>query len=113
MRPSNFIPGCAFGMIFKSIHCLLCCTLIAAPIAGCTGSGGQQPPAETTLIYAQLEDPKTLDPINTDIAEAVHVLSNILDTLVTYHDETTEIVPGLAEHWEHSEHGLSWTFHLR
>ena len=74
---------------------------------------GCAPPQSNTLIYAQPEDPKTLDPINTDIAEAVHVITNLFDTLVTYHDETTEIVPSLAERWETSEDGLTWTFHLR
>jgi hypothetical protein len=56
--------------------------LLGAWIAaiGCT------PPASNALIYAQPEDPKTLDPINTDIAEAVHVITNICDTLVTYDD---------------------------
>jgi peptide/nickel transport system substrate-binding protein len=77
-------------------------------LAGCASA-----PAEATLIYAQPEDPKTLDPINTDIAEAVHVLTNVFDTLVTYHDETTEIVPALAKSWSRSDDGLTWTFHLR
>ena len=80
---------------------------------GCTSSSTPRPATSSTLIYAQPEDPKTLDPINTDIAEAVHVLTNIFDTLVTYHDETNEIVPALAEKWEQSEDGLTWTFHLR
>jgi peptide/nickel transport system substrate-binding protein len=92
----------------------LLCALAALLLAGCSfSSSGQPAPAEATLIYAQPEDPKTLDPINTDIAEAVHVLSNVFDTLVTYHDETTEIVPALAESWEHTADGLTWTFHLR
>lgn len=77
-----------------------------------SGCGGRSQHSET-LIYAQSEDPKTLDPINTDIAEAVHVITNVFDTLVTYHDETSEIVPALAEKWETSEDGLAWTFHLR
>jgi peptide/nickel transport system substrate-binding protein len=100
-------------MLLKTNYLALVCGAVGALVGGCTGSAGPPQQAETTLIYAQPEDPKTLDPINTDIAEAVHVLSNILDTLVTYHDEKTEIVPGLAEKWEHSEDGLTWTFHLR
>jgi peptide/nickel transport system substrate-binding protein len=80
---------------------------------GGSGSGGGSSASDSVLIYAQPEDPKTLDPINTDIAEAVHVLTNVFDTLVTYDDETTEIVPALAESWEHSEDGLTWTFRLR
>ena len=88
---------------------------VVALMLGCgpSASTGPGPSRTATLIYAQPEDPKTLDPINTDIAEAVHVLSNIFDTLVTYHDETTEIVPALAESWEHSPDGLTWTFQLR
>jgi peptide/nickel transport system substrate-binding protein len=79
------------------------------PLAGCT-----QPPAGTdTLIYAQATDPKTLDPVNTDIAEAVHVITNVFDTLVTYDDKTTEIVPSLAEKWTISDDGKLWTFTLR
>jgi peptide/nickel transport system substrate-binding protein len=76
------------------------------------GCGGPTPRSDT-LIYAQSEDPKTLDPVNTDIAEAVHVITNVFDTLVTYDDETSQIVPSLAERWETGEDGLTWTFHLR
>jgi peptide/nickel transport system substrate-binding protein len=81
-----------------------------ALIAGC------RPAAQTpgdTLIYGQAEDPSTLDPINTDIAEAVHVMTNVYDTLVTYDDKTTDIVPSLAEKWTTSEDGKTWTFSLR
>jgi peptide/nickel transport system substrate-binding protein len=85
----------------------LSAALLIALAAGCA------PPPSNTLIYAQPEDPKTLDPINTDIAEAVHVITNLCDTLVTYHDTTTEMVPALAERWEHSADGLTWTFYLR
>src|SRR4030095_7379219 len=92
----------------RSIYFLLAICGLLALVAGC-GSAN----SVSTLIYAQPEDPKTLDPINTDIAEAVHVLTNVFDTLVTYHDETMEIVPALAESWEHSDDGLTWTFHLR
>ncbi len=73
------------------------------------GVGGTQ----DALIYAQSDDPKTLDPINTDIAEAVHVITNVFDTLVTYDDVTTDIVPSLAESWKASDDGLTWTFKLR
>src|SRR5688572_13415186 len=81
--------------------------LLLSLAAGCT------PPQSNTLIYAQPEDPQSLDPINTDIAEAVHVITNVFDTLVTYDDETTEIVPSLAESWEHTEDGMEWTFRLQ
>jgi len=68
---------------------------------------------DDTLIYGQAEDPATLDPINTDIAEAVHVMTNVYDTLVTYDDQSTDIVPSLAESWTTSDDGRTWTFKLR
>jgi peptide/nickel transport system substrate-binding protein len=83
--------------------------LLLVLVAGC----GKRPASTDTLIYAQASDPKTLDPVNTDIAEAVHVITNVFDTLVTYHDETTELVPGLAEKWSLGEDGKTWTFTLR
>lgn len=92
---------------------LLLLPLLLLAGCGCTGPAGGPTTGGGTLIYAQPEDPNTLDPINTDIAEAVHVITNLFDTLVTYHDETTEIVPALAEKWETSDDGRTWTFHLR
>ena len=87
---------------------------LALFIAGLsTGCGGGANAAGNTLIYGQPEDPKTLDPINTDIAEAVHVITNVFDTLVTYDETTIGFVPGLADKWETSDDGLVWTFHLR
>lgn len=90
---------------------LACGCVMGAGLAGC-GTKTRPLPGQI-LIYAQPEDPKTLDPINTDIAEAVHVITNLFDTLVTYDDQTTEIVPALAERWETSSDGRTWTFHLR
>ena len=85
--------------------------LLAVCCAGCGSSSSAA--RKDVLIYAQSDDPKTLDPINTDIAEAVHVITNVFDMLVTYDEATTEIVPSLAESWETSADGLTWTFHLR
>jgi len=103
VRPTLLSPVLCFGPLFGLA------ALVVAALGGC----GSRPAAPAALIYAQPEDPKTLDPINTDIAEAVHVITNIFETLVTYDDATTELVPALAERWEHSADGLVWTFHLR
>jgi len=95
-------------------HCLskiASLSLFAAALltaAGCGGGSGKD-----VLIYAQSDDPKTLDPINTDIAEAVHVITNVFDTLVTYDEVTTDLVPSLAESWKTSDDSLTWTFKLR
>lgn len=94
---------------------LACLSLFAAALLVLVGCGGRANSVgnRDALIYAQSDDPKTLDPINTDIAEAVHVITNVFDTLVTYDDVTTDIVPSLAESWKTSDDGLTWTFKLR
>ena len=90
----------------------VCFALLAGLVPGLAGCG-RSPELGQTLIYAQPEDPKTLDPIHTDITEAVHVITNLFDTLVTYDETTTQLVPALAQRWETSPDGLVWTFYLR
>lgn len=98
---TDFLPA---WFRFVALLCLL--------TAGCT-----LPSASTstsnTLIYGRGEDANTLDPINTDIGEAVNVIVNVFDTLVTHADDSLEMVPGLATEWKHSDDGKTWTFQIR
>ncbi len=57
-------------------------------------------------------DPVGLDPHTTNATSTRNMLENVYDTLVMY-DASGKIQPGLAESWETSEDGLTWTFHLR
>lgn len=83
--------------------------------AGNTGSqsNGATKAARKTLIYARGTDANTLDPIHTDVGDTVKVIVNLYDTLISYDDETPEIVPALATSWTTSDDGLQWTFKLR
>jgi peptide/nickel transport system substrate-binding protein len=65
------------------------------------------------LIYGRGADSITLDPAQATDGESLKVTKQIFDTLVDYKDDNTEVVPGLAERWEHSPDGKVWTFHLR
>lgn len=85
----------------------------ATLLAGCTGESGVSGVASQTLIYSRGTDADTLDPLNTSLGETVKVLVNVYDTLVTYDDRTLELVPSLAESWESSEDGRTWTFRIR
>lgn len=69
--------------------------------------------ASDTLIFAQASDPRSLDPALADDGESTKINTNIYEGLVKYADDSTEIVPCLAESWEVSDDGLSYTFHLR
>ena len=69
--------------------------------------------AESVLIYARGEDSKKLDPADVVDGESVKVIVNVFETLVTYAEDSADIVPALAEKWEVSKDGKSWTFKLR
>lgn len=77
-------------------------------------------PAQTTaqpqyggVLRAGMQtDPVGLDPHSTQATSTRNMLENVYDTLVMF-DSSLQIVPGLAESWETSEDGLTWTFKLR
>jgi peptide/nickel transport system substrate-binding protein len=66
-----------------------------------------------TLVFARGGDSTSLDPITTTEGEAFIVTMNIFETLLVYGDQDTTVHPGLAEKWEISPDGLTYTFHLR
>ncbi len=57
--------------------------------------------------------PSTLDPGLGRTREDARVLSALFEGLVTFGPDHMTPVPGMAERWETSEDGLTWTFHLR
>src|SRR5690625_146405 len=65
-----------------------------------------------TLVAAWAQDPVGLDPHITSARSSLQVLENVLDTLVVL-DVDQNVQPSLAESWEVSEDGLTWTFNLR
>ena len=66
-----------------------------------------------TFIFGRGGDSVGLDPALEEDGESFKVCDNIYDTLVQYRDGRTDLEPGLAEKWESSEDGLTWTFYLR
>ncbi|MCM3079204.1 ABC transporter substrate-binding protein [Brevibacillus invocatus] len=65
------------------------------------------------LIVGRGGDSVGLDPIRETDGESFKVTENIYDTLVGYEEESTKVVPSLAEKWEVSPDGLTYTFTLR
>ncbi len=68
---------------------------------------------DKTLIFGRGGDSITLDPSLVLDGESAKVCDMIFDTLVQYKEDTTDIEPALAEMWDNSADGLTWTFYLR
>ena len=66
-----------------------------------------------TLVVGLVAEPVALDPAQVTDLNSNRVGRRVVETLVAFADETTQIVPGLAESWTISQDGLSYTFKLR
>jgi ABC-type dipeptide transport system, periplasmic component len=86
---------------------MLTAALLAAACAiGATAASQQR------VVVALSGNPDTLDPHKTAGTLTFQVLKSVYDTLVEP-NEKGEIVPSLAESWETSKDGKTWTFKLR
>lgn len=101
---------------------------VSMVVTGCSGgsqpaskpadNAAQQPQSDAnkggkTLIFARGGDSVSLDAIAATDGESFKVTDNILETLVKYKKDSTEVLPGLAEKWDVSPDGKTYTFHLR
>ncbi|MGY1849115.1 MULTISPECIES: ABC transporter substrate-binding protein [unclassified Blastococcus] len=77
-----------------------------------TGGGGGGG-GDNVLVAAVSAQPDKLDPHTTTAYPAFQILENVYDTLVVPAADDLTMEPSLAESWETSEDGLTWTFTLR
>jgi peptide/nickel transport system substrate-binding protein len=84
--------------------------IIALALALATPAAAQ--PART-LVVGLVAEPVNLDPAQVTDLNSNRVGRRVVETLVTFPDESTQIVPGLAESWTISKDGLQYTFKLR
>lgn len=104
---------------------LLVSLLVVSLFAGCqpkeTDPTGTAAPEETTAPVADPvtqvlkwnigSDPKTIDPTLTGASDGGNVVNNTFEGLVR--EKSGVVHPGIAESWEVSEDGLTYTFKLR
>lgn len=84
-------------------------SLTSISIEGCVSKAKNK----NALVYGKSKDAVTLDPADITEGESATVSQNIFETLVKYKDEQTEVEPALAESWETTSDGLTWTFKLK
>lgn len=99
---------------------LVLALVVTSLLAGCggktetTGTGGETKDASLdTFTFAQGADPRGLDPARVDDLESGKVIVNIYEGLTKYAADSTKVEPSLAESWEVSPDGLTYTFKLR
>src|SRR5437667_5189664 len=80
-------------------------------LVGPMASASAQPAG--TLVVGLVAEPVNLDPAQVTDLNSNRVGRRIVETLATFPDESTQIVPGLAESWTVSKDGLRYTFKLR
>ena len=71
-------------------------------------------PAAAKMVYhrGNTADPETLDQHKTSTVYEANILRDLYEGLVIY-DAAAQLVPGVAESWELSDDGKTYTFHLR
>lgn len=92
----------------RSISVLLALLILLAAFGGLATA--QE--AGGTLRAAWQASWESLDPHVASSEASFQVLNNVLETL-TFFDGDMNLIPWLAESWERSEDGLTWTFNLR
>lgn len=107
----------------KRLVTLVTIFILLFSLAGCSGrpagneaqqeqnqDKGQS--AKTSLVYNLGPQPRTIDPATCDEVYGFTVIGNVFEGLARY-DKKGNPEPGMAESWETSGDGLTWTFHLR
>jgi peptide/nickel transport system substrate-binding protein len=89
------------------------CAALAVLVLLVAGTGPSHGQAASTLVVGLVAEPVLLDPAQVTDLNSNRVGRRVVETLVTFADESTQIVPGLADSWTVSKDGLSYTFKLR
>src|SRR5581483_10582549 len=101
----------------SALRALLISLLALAAVCGCSRSPGKHhagaaKPGEVVLLRGLGAEPDSLDPQKARADEAQRVLRDICEGLTTL-DKSGGVAPGIAEKWQVSQDGKTYTFSLR
>jgi len=100
--------------MIRRIVALLSILALAIVWSACdTDLTGSKSAATDAFVFGRGGDSVGLDPAYETDGNSFMVCDNIFEALVAYADESTALIPGLAESWQISADGLKYTFKLR
>ena len=91
---------------------ILCASLAALLVAGCSGSKAGNETTSEDAYYVFSTDVQTLDWHMSQRATDAEITANCVDAL-TETNSYNNYIGALAEKWEANEEKTEWTFHLR
>ena len=108
--------------MIRKIGLLVCGLVLVFAVTACEKKEPEKAEAPTpavskkeggTLVFGRGGDSVGLDPAYETDGNSFMICDNIYEALVFYMDESTALEPGLAESWEISPDGKTYTFNLR
>jgi peptide/nickel transport system substrate-binding protein len=96
----------------KRVGILLSILILIVFVVGQTIAQDAEPKMGGTLKAAWDAEWVSLDPHLSSAYSSFAVLANVVEGLTTF-DDAVKLAPSLAESWEQSEDGLTWTFKIR
>ncbi|WP_100065343.1 ABC transporter substrate-binding protein [Miniphocaeibacter massiliensis] len=86
--------------------------LVSISLTACGGGGGDSAEKSETLTVALSGDAISLDPVASNDNQSSNAMKQMYEGLVEMDEEKDEIVPALAEDWEHPD-DLTYIFKLK
>jgi len=100
-----------FTMRCKSYRRLLISLVLCLSMGSCAKR--ESNPSAQILRISQRNEPATLDPQLATLPDEFFIIRALSEGLLVPNPAGGAPLPGVAERWEASADGLSWTFHLR
>ncbi len=94
---------------------IVAASILAASLAFVSCGGGKKAAdvdSSKTIHVRVGGSPETIDPALNSAVDGANMIIHAFEGLLKF-DSKNEVVGGLAESWEQSKDGLTWTFHLR
>ncbi|MBR6193579.1 MAG: peptide ABC transporter substrate-binding protein, partial [Treponema sp.] len=90
--------------------------LASLSFVACNGkkdSSSSKAATSGSVLHVQVgPSPETIDPALNSAVDGANMILHAFEGLLKF-DRNNNVVAGLAEKWEQSSDGLTWTFHLR